>query len=797
MKRLGPIFLIALVAAGFLWRVFVFGECPWFGDVIAQFMPWKMFAREELLAGRIPLWNPYHFSGAPFLANMQSAVLYPIDLLLLPFPVARAFGLSLWIHTALAGIFAYLFVRDFRVSMAGSIFGALAFMFGGFFMIHIFAGNLLTAYAAAWIPLMLLLGKRAGEWARRRGRLREALPLLVWGGPVAALQILAGHPQMTFYSFFFATVLAALVALIGGERDGQDGRCGGRLNRGGRALAGVVLLLLFGTGLAAVQIMPTTEFALHSSRSEALSYEEAAQFTFSPDRMIEFLVPEFFGTRYLEPDGAIRNTFWAPVWGAVVFEGKWVVNWKNWSSVYVGGFAFLLGLFGMFSGVNEADPVRRLKLPLLAFAALALLLSFGPHTPVFRAFFFLPGFQHFRAPSKFTPYVIAVLCVFIGRGFDRALEDAKRIDERWRFGRFWAPALGVIAGLGILCLVLKEVGPALEDGRPAAEWTWFVSLRAFAFAGLGGLVLLGLRKRCMSVPVAAAAIVILHGSEMMWLGGKYLTLGKPDWGRVSAVRDAVKEIGVDFTEPARFITDRNLGPAEGWSIADMEVVSGYDPMQVEDYVEYIAQAEGWDSAGFVDNLAVRKFSAPAYDFLNVRWVIEPDPRSIEEAGNVRLLGILPGFAVGERDPYPRAFWVADDDVAEGPTGSELMGVDKETAREHRAEYTRPNPREILLRVNSPEAGYVFLSEVFYPGWKAEEVSESGNGGGVKKLPIRKVNGLFRLIPVEAGEQALRVSYRPFSFTFGMIASILAGIAWLVLLIWWKGTKETTAQGANV
>jgi hypothetical protein len=429
----------------------------------------------------------------------------------------------------------------------------------------------------------------------------------------------------------------------------------------------------------------------------------------------------------------------------------------------------------------------------VVFTGFALLLSFGPHTPVFRLFFLLPGFNNFRAPSKFTPYMIAGLCVFIGAGFDRALEDAKAVGNRWRFGRFWIPALGLIVVLAVIGFAIAARGPVLDDGRGLGEWTWAVSLRAFGFVAAGGLVLLGLRKRFASAAVAAAALVILQGAEMTWLGGKYLTLEKPNWDGIYGARKAVEKMGVDLSEPARFIIDRNFGPAEAWSIVGMEVVSGYDPMQVGDYVRYIAEAEGWESAGFVDNLAVEDISAPAYDLLDVRWVLERDAQWIREAENTRLLGALPGLAAGERDAYPRAFWVGRDAVVEGPDGYELRNVDKERAREHRADYNRPSPKEILLRVNAPEAGSVFLSEVFYPGWKAEDMSKSVKSGGGKELPIRKVNGLFRLIPVEAGEHTIRVSYRPFSFTFGAIVSILAGFAWLALLILWKRISKSISQ----
>src|SRR3989344_7176291 len=50
-------------------------------DVITQIYPWKHFTIETLKNGQIPLWNPYSFSGTPHLANYQSAVLSPFNIL--------------------------------------------------------------------------------------------------------------------------------------------------------------------------------------------------------------------------------------------------------------------------------------------------------------------------------------------------------------------------------------------------------------------------------------------------------------------------------------------------------------------------------------------------------------------------------------------------------------------------------------------------------------------------------------------------------------------------------------------
>ena len=49
-------------------------------DVLRQLYPWRKLVIEAFQQGNWPLWNPYNFSGAPLLANFQSAAFYPLNL---------------------------------------------------------------------------------------------------------------------------------------------------------------------------------------------------------------------------------------------------------------------------------------------------------------------------------------------------------------------------------------------------------------------------------------------------------------------------------------------------------------------------------------------------------------------------------------------------------------------------------------------------------------------------------------------------------------------------------------------
>ena len=94
MSRLLPLAFLILPPLLLYWPFLFGGKTLYWGTALLQFWPWRRFAVQELLAGRLPLWNPYAGSGVPLLADHQSAIFYPLNVLYLFLPVERAMGVS-------------------------------------------------------------------------------------------------------------------------------------------------------------------------------------------------------------------------------------------------------------------------------------------------------------------------------------------------------------------------------------------------------------------------------------------------------------------------------------------------------------------------------------------------------------------------------------------------------------------------------------------------------------------------------------------------------------------------------
>ena len=80
-------------------------------DLVLENYVWQRFVRASVRAGELPLWNPYQFAGAPFLATGQASVLYPPSVLFHVLPLAMAYGWYLLLHFALAGVLTYALVQ--------------------------------------------------------------------------------------------------------------------------------------------------------------------------------------------------------------------------------------------------------------------------------------------------------------------------------------------------------------------------------------------------------------------------------------------------------------------------------------------------------------------------------------------------------------------------------------------------------------------------------------------------------------------------------------------------------------
>jgi len=342
-------------------------QAPWNilqWDSLAQYCPWRAFAARELHAGVLPLWNPHQFSGAPFLANGQSAVFYPLSFPFWLFDTARAFGFSALLHTLLASLSTYALLQRWNCSRAASVLGAIAFGFCGYLASWIMLPTL--ANTASWLPLCLLLLERGIVIDERFAPL-HSVPLAA----ALACALLAGHAQI----FFYILVALAIRALF--------------LTPILRALSTLATAAFISVALCAIQILPTLELARLGHRAGAKPTMEGWN----------FLVPRALQISDLP-------SLFLPTGPALSFS-------ENFGYVGIGVLLLaVIAIIALFIPHSKFEPQSsKFAVLLAAFGVL-----YATATPLSQAFYFLvPGLSQMGGVGRalvLWSFGIAVLAAF-------------------------------------------------------------------------------------------------------------------------------------------------------------------------------------------------------------------------------------------------------------------------------------------------------------------------------------------------------------------------------------------------
>jgi len=187
--------------------------------------------RQEFAQGLFPLWNPNNALGTPLLANMLSAVFYPLKIFLYLSPAHLTYELYLLFRFWLGGFFAYLLARKLLLKKPTSAVVVFAFTFSGYFQLFLNENYLNADFL---LPLLVLLAIKLRESAQRKWVFLFSLGLFALFN--------SGHPEAIFYNWLFLGI--TYLGLVSADKKPA------RLQAGGRFLlanlfAGVLSLPLF------------------------------------------------------------------------------------------------------------------------------------------------------------------------------------------------------------------------------------------------------------------------------------------------------------------------------------------------------------------------------------------------------------------------------------------------------------------------------------------------------------------------------------------------------------------------
>jgi len=746
-------------------------------DIQRIFLHTKAFPRECLSRyGELPLWNPYLLAGTPFLGNPQSSMFYPLNLPFFFLPAEPLLGWAIALHLAIGAVGIFFLCRHYSLRAPGALTAGVIYPFSQIMVGRIWAGHFATLLEISWLPWLFL------SYEKMKKRPIHLLTLAV----LIALMFLPGHIQELYYAlvvlFFFA--LYDSVASL-------------KTSRNLAALRPLALLLpaiAIAAGLVAVQALPSLEANAHSLRAGGLSYTEASAAGIPPAQWLTLLSPFAFGPPELEH-----------------FFGKW----NYWEmATYIGILPLILGVLGVLLNFKRKGIAR-----LTLLAIIAILFSLGHFTPFFKILYnLIPGISLFRIPSRGVFFFNLAFAVLAGCG----LESLSRLQKKRKIILIAAILIAALAvggavGSGVLTkkfLRAKEIStqrPArmLMRSLSRAEIWAEVSRRAFqnpiflitSLASAAFLLALASNKLPRNYIFVSALAIILFD---LWGYGLPMV-------RVKKIEDVtVPNKAVKFIKKAS--PTGRIWDVTGW-IMDAEAmrfhlrtIGGYEPTARKHYAKFIQAMLGrkeeiglylFPTWNVRSKTIKERVSENLVDLLNVEYLITSEPLEkegwkevhsdlVEEEGRYYSLHIYRNIR-----PHPRAFVVhRARTIAESGNPIEQLrglqpfeevllqkGIPAESfsspGREEQVRVESDSPNRMVLRVTSGAPGYLVLSEVWMPGWKAVV-----NG---KPAQVLQADVAFRAVRIPKGQSRVVFSYRPVSFTRGIFLSIGTAVGVLIFL----------------
>lgn len=769
------------------------------GDWTAQFFPVYAFLGERLRAFDIPGWNPHQFSGAPFAGDPESGWAYlpaMIVYALLPAEAATVFYIGF--HIALAAVVTYCFARLLGLSVLGGLVAAVSYTFswvapGAMQLVIFFPVSIWLIVALAGIELAV----RADSWSRRLccwllAAFALSQILAVWLGQASYYILLTMGAWIVYRTLLFPDTPAPPRARLE--------NC---------LLTGIAVFGI-GTGVSAAAILPRLDVVSRSNLAggvyEVASSWEQAQTGLSGLGLLVEVVGGYSGALWYAGAGAVAlalmSPFVARAWKPLSFfiiaaAGSLILASDATTPLH----SLLYALLPRFEGLHEHSPDRALlilgpSIALLAGATVTWLARGNISRLILIVAAALP----------------AILALFVVRSPWFGSDPLSRESLTVLITICALAALAALAPnamprnaalLGILALVLWEPGGRIAAHGYVDEAQWNHSLQS----SLGTNPAPFLYENGPATFIAEQTA----GNPARYAGFDPALLPSPAMIEARAPDIGYRGSGAMKNPVVNWLLVYNWGTWFG-----IDDIQGYNPIQVQRYVEYMDALNTHGQEYHERDLYSRGLSSPLLDPLNMRYLIVPAD-AVRRGDIAPLVVGLPAVYQDERvrvldreSAYPRAWLVhAAREVAAGEAlpllAEEGFDPRQEALLEgsvpalepapdpatEGASYVHSEPDRIDVEVSAASPALLMLSEIWDPGWSA-----TVDGA---PAPVILANHVFRAVPVPAGDHTVILRYDPPLLRIGMLvtaATTLLVIVAAVAMESRRSADDATPEEAN-
>lgn len=739
--------------------------------------------------GEEPLWTNSMFSGMPayqistkYKANLTSYI-DKIFRLGLPRPADMVFLYML-------GFFILLMVLGVNPWL--SIAGAIAYGFSSYFLIILEAGHNSKAHAIAYMAPAL-----AGMILTYRGKyLAGGIMTLLF----LALEIRAGHPQITYYLMLLVLVLG-ITEFAGAIRTKT-------LPHFSKATAVLIATASIAVLTHITNLWATYEYGNYSirgkseltsqkeNRTSGLDKDYATQWSYGVAETGTLIIPGFHGGASYGELSSNSNTYKALIANNVprtqadeivkTMPTYWGTQPFTSGPVYIGAIVMFLFVFGLI--IIKGN----FKWWLLAGAILSIFLAWGKNFMPLTDFFlmYFPGYNKFRAVAMtlvIAELAIPILAfVALNEVFAKKIE-AKKLLKALKlsfyiaggFSLFFILFPGLFFGFDSPGDVqMKGVYPdwliqAILDDRK--QILRLDALRSLVFILLAAGAIWALIKGKLKSSYAIVFFTVLILVDMWTVSKRFLTTD--DFVAKSKVerpfpKTKANELILKDTDPNFRVLNFTVDPfADASTSYYHKSIGGYHGAKLRRYQE------------LYDHYIKQNFNLDVVNMLNTRYFIQPDQE--------KRPSVVPNLQA-----FGNAWFVddyvlvnnADEEInALGETNLANVAVIDKQFKEQLGDFTPAvdsaamiklieyQPNHLIYQSNTTKDQLTVFSEIYYDkGWNAYV-------DGIMVQYFR-TNYVLRGLVLPAGKHLVEFKFEPTVYRVGEKISFASSLLVILLVI---------------
>lgn len=751
--------------------------------------------------GQEALWTNSMFSGMP---AYQISVKYKGNLIRYVDDILR---LGLPHPTNLVFLYMlgfFILLISLRVNPWLSMIGAIAFAFSSYFFIILEAGHNSKAHAIAYMAPVL-----GGVLLAYRGK-------YLAGGIVTmlflALEVNAGHPQITYYLLLLLLVFGVFEFITDYKNK--------KLLHFAKASAIVAIASVIAVMTSITSLWATWEYGKYTIRGKTeLSTEEenrtsgldkdyATQWSYGIGETMSLMIPNINGggTGLIGDREFVLNKVDPQYRQAIANNANQYWGDQPFTSgpVYAGALIFFLFVYGLFIIKGK------LKWWLLAGTLLSVMLAWGknfmPLTELFLEYF--PAYNKFRAVSMTLVIAELTIPLLALLTLNKVLTEPGIFKEKakilsYKVNPFYL-SLALTAGISLLLAVLpglfsdfmsnEEISSIARQKSSNPEYATQITdfyanvviarrailqadaFRSFVFIILGATVIWGFAAGKIRMQYTVLAIAVLILADMWSVNRRYVN----DDNFVSAkkmekpyAKTAADEIILKDRDPNFRVLNLTVDPfADASTSYFHKSIGGYHGAKLRRYQELYDHQ-------------IRENNFNVLNMLNTKYIIRasedkkpvavPNPEALGNAWFVDNIEWVENAdeeldALTDFDPATTA-------VIDKRFESYLEGFTPVHDSAAFIKLSSYAPNKLEYQVNTTKDQIAVFSEIYYDkGWNAYLDDE--------KVPYFRANFVLRAITLPAGKHHLVFKFEPTVYNVGEKISFASSLLIFILIAGW-------------